>query len=72
MCARNGASELDWDERGVTEHVAAGVLKVNKRTLQKWRLLRKGPAYAKYGVAVRYPVKELRAYMESCKRNPTN
>jgi hypothetical protein len=61
--------EFDDDCRGVTEHVAASVLNVSKRTLQKWRLIGHGPVYAKYGSCVRYPIRELRAYLEASKRN---
>ena len=50
--------QLDTEE-------AAGVLKLSRRTLEKWRYERRGPAYRRMGRTVRYDEEELRAWLDS-------
>lgn len=38
------------------------------QTLQKWRLLGKGPAFLKCGVSVRYDMADVDRWIESCRQ----
>jgi len=47
----------------LTTRQAAQYLSVSVKSLEKWRLLRHGPAYVKLNRAVRYRQNDLDAYM---------
>jgi hypothetical protein len=53
-------------KRYCNEVEAAEYLSVSVGTLQDWRLHKTGPAYHKFGRAVRYALVELERYAESC------
>jgi hypothetical protein len=57
-------------KRFYNELEAADFLAVCVGTLQDWRLHKTGPAYHKFGRAVRYSRVELERYAEAC-RVPT-
>src|ERR1035437_304975 len=46
------------------EEVVAQLLGVEVSTLQRWRVLEKGPAFHKMGRAVRYMPQDIRAYLD--------
>lgn len=39
---------------------------INRRTLQNWRVLGRGPLYRKFGSAVRYDLRDVEAWIETC------
>jgi len=45
--------------RSVDEKVAEEILGHSRKTLQNWRLLRRGPPYLKCGRSVRYRIGDL-------------
>jgi hypothetical protein len=47
-------------EREVSERYGWSI-----KTLQQWRWQRRGPVYSKIGVAIRYRVADLEAFMEA-------
>lgn len=52
------------------EKQAAEVLNVSRSFLQKGRVYGYGPAYVKYGAAVRYPSSALENYIQANTRQP--
>jgi hypothetical protein len=54
----------------VTEDLAAIELDVAVKTLQRWRWLRKGPAWLKIEGAVRYDLADIKAYKAACRQQP--
>jgi len=61
------------DSQVFTTAQAAKVLGVNKRTLDNWRSLGRGPAYMKYSKRqVRYLGKDLSAYKQVHRIEPQN
>jgi hypothetical protein len=48
------------------EFEAAEFLGLKVATLRDWRLQKRGPIYAKFGKAVRYPWVELESYVAAC------
>lgn len=55
----------------VDEAAAAVALTAKRKTLQAWRLYRRGPRYLKIGRSVRYRVGDLRDWLESRERTCT-
>jgi len=53
-------------KRFYNELEAADILGLSVGTLQNWRLYKTGPAYHKFGKAVRYARVELERYAEAC------
>lgn len=49
----------------LTQNVVAALLKVSPRTLEHWRLRKKGPQYANIGKHVRYRRSAVLAWFES-------
>jgi hypothetical protein len=43
----------------LTEHEAASYLRLSPKTLSKWRLIKTGPAFHRFGSAVRYSLSDL-------------
>lgn len=54
----------------VNEKQAAAYLGLAVQTLRNRRFLRKPPTYYKVGCAVRYRVRDLEAYLSSCRISP--
>ena len=52
------------------ETEAAEILGCSVAAMQKWRLLRSGPAYVKVGRLVRYAEADLLAYLEANRVEP--
>lgn len=50
-------------DRGFDEKEAARRLGVSVQTLRNWRSMGRGPAYYKFGRAVRYADKDIAAYV---------
>jgi hypothetical protein len=48
------------------EFEAAEFLGLKVTTLRDWRLQKRGPVFAKFGKAVRYPLVELDKYATAC------
>lgn len=48
----------------LTETLAARALKLQPRTLSRWRFEGKGPSYCKIGGAVRYQMSDLNSFAE--------
>jgi hypothetical protein len=56
---------MSEQDRTVDQVEAAAILGVMPRTLEAWRLARRGPKYLSYSKrCVRYRVADLRAYQE--------
>jgi len=53
--------KLDW----VDEETIALELGVSVKTLRKWRTLRQGPPYSKFGSLVRYSLSEVREWAKA-------
>jgi hypothetical protein len=58
--------------RFIDEQATSEVLGVPVGTLRNWRWRGEGPAFHKFGVAVRYELGELYAYAQSCRRTSTS
>ena len=57
-----------WDDdRMLNEREAAEFLGVKRQTMSTWRMNGTGPAYSKFGRIVRYQLRNLRDYRDSCK-----
>lgn len=54
----------------INERQAAKILRVAVQTLRNWRHSRRGPAYVKFGRAVRYQIQDIEAYIEKQKIDP--
>lgn len=52
-------------KRHFDEFEAAAYLSLTVSTLRDWRIRKRGPVYAKFGKAVRYPVAELERFAEA-------
>ena len=54
----------------LTERQAASLLNMSMRTLQDWRLKRKGPVWVKCGMSVRYRRRDLLSFIDdsSCEQ----
>ena len=52
------------------ENEAAEILGCSVAALQKWRLLRKGPAYIKVSRLVRYSEADLATYLDANRKQP--
>ena len=53
--------------RHCDEFAAAEYLGLKVTTLRDWRIRKRGPVYAKFGKAVRYPISELEKYAEAAR-----
>jgi excisionase family DNA binding protein len=58
---------MSADTPFMTERQAADQLGLDPRTLRKWRWLNEGPAYYKFGKAVRYKRSDLEDFMSKCR-----
>jgi hypothetical protein len=58
--------------RLLTERDASDWLGLSVRTLQKWRLLGRGPSFLKLGQAVRYDLADLQRFFETAGRRSTS
>jgi hypothetical protein len=56
--------EQNQQKRHCDEFAAAAYLDVSVATMRDWRIRKRGPVYAKFGKAVRYPVAELEKFAE--------
>jgi hypothetical protein len=54
-------------KRHCDEFAAAEYLDVSVSTMRDWRIRKRGPVYAKFGKAVRYPVTELEKFAEAAR-----
>jgi predicted DNA-binding transcriptional regulator AlpA len=52
-------------EELLTEQDVARVTGLSVASVRRWRLLRKGPMYRKFGAAVRYRADDLAAWIET-------
>ena len=52
----------------MTEVEAARILGLEPATLRQWRFLGRGPAYHKFGSAVRYDPRELERFIACARR----
>jgi excisionase family DNA binding protein len=69
----NGKGENNMNGYKLLNEIeAAKVLGCKVSTLQKWRLMDKGPQYIKVGRLVRYSEEDLMAYLESNRVEPAN
>ncbi len=64
-------SEEIFFENRVNEKEAAEILGVAIKTLQRWRCVRKGPAYIKIGRKISYMTIDLNIYIEKKRINPS-
>lgn len=55
-----------------TESAAKELGKLSPRTLEKWRVIGKGPAFRKFGSKVVYSERDLEAWAEGQRRNSTS
>lgn len=46
----------------------AALLGLSRRTLERWQKAGSGPLYYKFGNSVRYPWREMQAWVASCQR----
>jgi hypothetical protein len=56
----------DLVKRFVSDVEIEATFGINRRTLQNWRVLGRGPAYRKFGSAVRYDLPDIEAWIETC------
>lgn len=68
---RTQLAEVDSPDELITEAMAARLLKVSRRTLQRWRQRGNGPRYVVVGGTVRYRRKEVDAWILSRERRFT-
>jgi predicted DNA-binding transcriptional regulator AlpA len=61
----NPTPPAKWPEM-MNERQLSEYLNIAVRSLQKWRLFRKGPKFVKVGGAVRYRRREVDAWLDSC------
>ena len=59
-------------DQAMNEKQAAALLGVSTKTLQAWRFQNRGPAYLKYGRAVRYLPQDLTDYVQGSRVAPGN
>ena len=52
--------------------VAAEIIGISARTLEKWRVTGQGPTYLKLGKRVLYPVRDLESWIQGQKRRSTS
>ena len=64
-------SPVYTDDSVLTEREAGAYLKLNPKTLGIWRAAGKGPAYLKFGRAVRYSMRDLREWQQAVRVDPT-
>lgn len=62
----------DTEALVLTEAKAAEALGLSPRTLQRWRVEGRGPAFLKLGKRVAYTDADLRKYVESSRRTSTS
>ncbi|BBO72836.1 hypothetical protein DSCW_02530 [Desulfosarcina widdelii] len=60
------------DENLVPDTEASVILNVAVQTVRNWRHKGAGPAYHKFGRAVRYRIRDLREYIRQNRVEPTN
>lgn len=68
---RKSRSALSAAAIVMSEHAAARRLGVSVRSLQKWRVTGKGPAFCKLGRLVGYTEQDLRAFVDANVRTST-
>jgi len=51
--------------RYFNEHEVAAITNLSLKTLRRWRMLGRGPAYKKFGAAVRYAESTLTAWIDA-------
>ncbi len=56
----------------ITEERAADALGLSPRTLQRWRVEGRGPAYRKLGKRIGYTEADLREFVERSRRTSTS
>ena len=56
----------------IREDVAAELLNLSPRTLQRFRVEGRGPKFVKLGKRVFYLEADLRAYVDACRRQSTS
>jgi predicted DNA-binding transcriptional regulator AlpA len=54
------------NKRFVSDVEIEATFGINRRTLQNWRVLGRGPLYKKFGSAVRYDLRDVEAWIETC------
>jgi hypothetical protein len=54
-------ADKEYIDEGEVEHR----LSINRKTLQRWRLLGQGPRYRKFGAGVRYSIRDLEVWCAS-------
>ena len=60
------------NDKVLTTQEAADLLKVKRQTLEAWRLRGGGPAYLKFGKAVRYRESDLDDFIKKSVRHSTS
>ncbi|WP_319524667.1 helix-turn-helix domain-containing protein [uncultured Desulfosarcina sp.] len=54
----------------LTDREAARLLNLKVQTLRNWRFQGRGPAYHKFGAAVRYAMEDIKAYRDQSRVSP--
>jgi predicted DNA-binding transcriptional regulator AlpA len=60
------------EEHLITESQAADLLAIALKTVRNWRHLGRGPPHLKLGRLVRYRMRDLNVWLESCERASTS
>ena len=55
---------IEITRRGRTDVETADILGVSVATVRRWRLLKQGPKFRKFGGAVRYMPEDIEAYIQ--------
>jgi hypothetical protein len=55
---------------GMEEKAAAKIIGVKKDTLTKWRVRGRGPVYYRYSGMIRYHMRDIEAWLQSCRVDP--
>lgn len=63
---------MTMEKEFLTTREAADYLTLKENTLEIWRLRGTGPAFVKFGRAVRYPMEDLLSYKNECRRASTS
>lgn len=72
MIRPSNMAEVDLDNTYLTTAQAAEALGLSSKTLQNWRVYGDGPAFTKFGSAVRYLYAELRQWAAERSRTSTS
>jgi predicted DNA-binding transcriptional regulator AlpA len=66
MQAQQGTERQPGPPRFIDERELAAMTGLKVKTLRRWRVFGKGPRFHKLGGSVRYELRDIEAWLESC------